>query len=407
MSRILIICHQLPSPNVGATLPFYYVCKYLSTQHDVFLFYLQSNEVTSDVLNYTCESDFLQIPENTTIFQQCVSVIRRMIPYYAFRQRGDPFYNYYFYPLAARQIDAFIQEKSIELIITDAPMAFYVRSKNVPKIAYVLDAVSEFYLQNYKIAHNLQRKLLSLVQYLNFKTYEKTIYNDFDCCIVVTERDKKLLSDNVNIPIVVIPNGVDTDYFSPRDVPLKNNSMVFVGDMGTPPNVDAMMYFYKDIYTKIKGTVPSIQLIIVGRNPAKEIIELTKDPNIQVTGSVKDVRPYIASSTVVIAPMISGMGIKNKILEAMSMGKVVITTSIGCEGIPIRQCENGIITNDPEDFSEKIIYLLANPTFRKDIEKNARRTAVDKFSWDISMQYIRDIIERLLEQERARPSTSE
>ena len=108
-------------------------------------------------------------------------------------------------------------------------MAFYVRAKNIPKIVYALDAVSELYLQNYKVARSLQQKLLSLLQYFNFKVYEKTVYNDFDCCIVVTERDKKLLSGNINVPIIVVPNGVDTDYFSPRDTQVNDNSMVFVG----------------------------------------------------------------------------------------------------------------------------------------------------------------------------------
>lgn len=401
MSRILVICHNLPSLNVGATLPFYHACRYLSKDNEIFLFYFNRGEISSDILDYTCGSDFLQIPQHNTFLQQSSSVIRNMISYYAFKQPGDSFYNYYYYPQAAQKIDTLIRDKSIELVITDAPMAFYVRAKNIPKIVYALDAVSEFYLQNYKVARSLQQKLLSSLQYVNFKIYEKTVYNDFDCCIVVTERDKKLLSGNINVPIIVVPNGVDTDYFSPRDTQVNDNSMVFVGDMGSTPNVDAMIYFYKEIYPKIRESVPSIQLVIVGRNPAKEIIALTKDPNIQVTGAVEDVRPFIASSTVVITPMISGMGIKNKILEAMSMGKVVITTSAGCEGIHITHCTDGIVANDPEDFSEKVRYVLANPNFRKFLEKNARKTVMDKYRWDISMRHVEGTIESLLGKDKS------
>ena len=103
MSRILVICHNLPSLNVGATLPFYHACRYLSKDNEIFLFYFNRGEISSDILDYTCGSDFLQIPQHNTFLQQSSSVIRNMISYYAFKQPGDSFYNYYYYPQAAQK----------------------------------------------------------------------------------------------------------------------------------------------------------------------------------------------------------------------------------------------------------------------------------------------------------------
>ena len=216
------------------------------------------------------------------------------------------------------------------------------------------------------------------------------MYNHFDYCILVNSKDKELLKKDIHIPLKVVPNGVDTVYFG-NENDYGEVKLVFLGDMSTPPNNDAVKYFIENIYPQVLDE-ENIKFYIVGRNPSNYIQSLHNNSNIIVTGPVEDVRKYMDRNTIFITPMISGTGIKNKILEAMSMKLAVVSTSTGISGIEAEDSINYLLADDEERFKDCIIKLVHDEKLRKRLGDNARSLVEDKYSWKKSM----DIIDKLM-----------
>ena len=164
--------------------------------------------------------------------------------------------------------------------------------------------------------------------------------------------------------------------------------------MSNPPNNDAVKYFVEDIYPLILKE-KMIKLYVVGRNPSP-YIQSIKNEHVKVTGPVEDVRSYLTPNTIFVTPMISGTGIKNKILEAMSMELPVVSTSIGISGI---NAENGveyILADTTEEFKEAIVKLSSDKDLRDKIGKNARIFVENNYSWETSMDRLESIIIKLI-----------
>ena len=222
--------------------------------------------------------------------------------------------------------------------------------------------------------------------YCRFRRYESTYLRDYDCVIAVSEKDRDTFREFTqdSVPLLVVPNGCDTDYFQQTEPVSDQFELVFTGTMQYRPNVEAMLFFCREIYPIILAKVPRCRLKIVGNKPPPEVKALEKLGDIEVTGFVDDVRPYMASAAVVVVPLLSGSGTRLKILEAMAMGKAVVTTTVGAEGIDYTYGSDIIIADDPVSFAENVVALLADSPKRKMLGKNARELAEQKYSWQAS-----------------------
>ena len=385
MKKILIICHDIPSLSVGATLPFYHLIKNIGNKYNIHLISFDSGKFSTDQLEEKLTKiNTIPIPEYLDTKSQLTYTLKNMLTTDNLHTRS--FLNYYYHKDMAKLIKKNCE--NADTIITDMPMAFYAKNINKKKIVYAFDAVSNYNHKMYEKAENITTKLYWYLNYLKIHRYEK-VYNKFNTCIVVNKKDKTLLEKDVHIPIEVVANGVDTKYF-------KNNNttstprLVFLGDMSTPPNNDAIKYFMEEIYTNI---TTDVDFYIVGRNPTKYIKNL-QNKQVHVTGSVEDVRSYLPIGSIFVSPMISGTGIKNKILEAMSMQLPVITTSKGISGINAIEDEEFILADTPEQFKDDIIDLLENPEKMIKIGENARKLVEKKYSWQHSTKKIEEILEK-------------
>jgi len=234
-----------------------------------------------------------------------------------------------------------------------------------------------------KVEKNIFKKVYAFLEWLKMRHYENRMWRLFDRCIVVSEGDKREMSSRVkNVSIEVTPNGVDIDYFSPAKVNVKPFSLVYVGQMNWYPNSDAMIYFLENVYPLIKKDIPQVSLCIVGNNPPEMIRDIAKEnKSITITGLVDDTRPYIAESELFIVPLRIGGGTRLKILEAMAMGKTIVSTSIGCEGITISDGENIFIADSPAHFAKTVIELFKKPNLRDKVKASARRLVEENYSW--------------------------
>jgi glycosyltransferase involved in cell wall biosynthesis len=148
------------------------------------------------------------------------------------------------------------------------------------------------------------------------------------------------------------------------------------------PNIDAMFYFYEEILPYIKRVMPNIEVWVVGINPAA-VLEKLKGHNVHVTGRVDDVRPFYRRSSVCVIPLRAGGGTRLKILESMALGRPVVSTTIGCEGLGVEDGKHLFIADTAEEFAEKVLLLLANKEKRQQIINNARWLVETHYNWDI------------------------
>jgi glycosyltransferase involved in cell wall biosynthesis len=229
------------------------------------------------------------------------------------------------------------------------------------------------------------RKLRQIIHYYRLRTVERNALGYFDSTITVGKKDYEILKGLLpGKSITLIPNGVDTDYF--YRLPKEDSEgpiIIFFGKMTTPPNIEAVMYFYHDIFPILKEKITDLHFYIVGESPPDRIKRLSTDRDIIVTGYVDDIRKYVAKADVVICPMIIGGGIKNKILEAMSMGRAVVSTSLGAEGVDVTNGENILISDSPVEFAESIDNLIRDKGLRDRITNNARELINGRYSWEI------------------------
>jgi sugar transferase (PEP-CTERM/EpsH1 system associated) len=386
--KILAIWHDLPSPYTGSSLPAFNLLKYLTQKHDVTLLCFKDVEEESRYnydLNQYCEvvePESITVPKSSLerILQNPADSLSPKNLFFAnFR-----FMNFYYSSRMQRRINNLLSTRKFDLIYSSHLMTWYVLDVDLPKVVHEFDCVTEQSRQKYLLTKNLAMKFRWWLAYLAMKRAERNIFNNFDACIVVSPNEQKTLKSLFpKAKALVVPNGVDSEFFSPKYEQEEYPSLIFVGDMSYYPNVDAMLYFCSQIYEKIKNNLPETKLYIVGRNPANEIQRLSSDKSIIVTGYVEDVRPYLARASVVLAPFVSGTpGIKNKVLEAMAMAKPVVSTPIGTQGITMASSEHVIVAKEPDEFASHVVKLLYDEQLRQKIGHNARELVESSYSWE-------------------------
>lgn len=261
----------------------------------------------------------------------------------------------------------------------------YGLDSKVPKIMSSHNVKTIIWERYYQNAKGFERRQFYR-DYCRLREYESTYLRDYDCVIAVSETDRDTFREFTQdtVPLCVVPNGCDTDYFRPIEQIADQFELIFTGTMYYRPNIEAMHYFCQEIFPRILIRLPRCRLKIVGNKPPQEVKALEKQGNIEVTGFVPDVRPYMASAAVVVVPLVSGSGTRLKILEAMGMGKAVVSTTVGAEGIDYSNGGDILIADDPESFAENIMALLVDGPKREMLGKNARALAEEKYSWNAS-----------------------
>jgi glycosyltransferase involved in cell wall biosynthesis len=156
---------------------------------------------------------------------------------------------------------------------------------------------------------------------------------------------------------------------------------MFIGNMGYPPCVDAVLYFCKEIFPLIRRRISAAELWIVGRDPRPEVLQLDGD-GVHVTGQVEDVIPYYRQSAACVVPLRAGGGTRLKILEAMALGRPVVSTTIGCEGLDVVDGEHLLIADNPAQFAEKTVRLLTDRQLYQHISTRGRELVETCYDWD-------------------------
>ncbi len=228
------------------------------------------------------------------------------------------------------------------------------------------------------------RNLLRLVRFGAFDTF---CWPDTHCILVVSDIDRaRCERARPGRRVMVIPNGVDCQAVRPSPVSSQDQPiLLFTGDMGFGPNVDAAILLATRVFPDVRHRFPQAELRLVGRNPSPRVLRLS-GPGITVAGQVDDMRPYLHQATLYVAPHFTGAGTRTKLLEAMAAGLAIVTTSIGIEGIEATHDREVIIADDPAALSRAALRLLDNPRERAQLGASSRRLVEQRYDWSLCLQ---------------------
>jgi len=220
------------------------------------------------------------------------------------------------------------------------------------------------------------------------RRYEKRMFSGFDQVVVVAQADADALHQiNSALPISVIPNGVDTDYFTPNGQEPDEPALLFIGNYDYAPNVEAALQLARHIFPAVKLRVPQARLMLVGNAPPP-VLQALASADIDVTGTVPDVRPYYEQALIFVSPLQSGAGIKNKILEAMAMQKAIVATPLSCDGIDLENEKHLLIVDTSEAIVKAIVRLIKDGALRQRIALASRQLIESRYTWQrVATQY--------------------
>lgn len=222
--------------------------------------------------------------------------------------------------------------------------------------------------------------------------YEAAVSMQFGRVFVCSADDRerlRQLASSANIDVV--PNGIDVDAFAPDSSVASDGSIVFVGTMDYHANVTGAVHFVREILPLIQRSQPNVHLYIVGKAPTEEVRALASD-FVHVTGGVPDVRPYVHRAAVSVVPLLVGGGTRLKILESMAMGKAIVSTTIGCEGIDARDGDTIRFADTPEQFARTVVELLASPEARVGLGTRARAFVEANYRWSAILSRVAEAI---------------
>ncbi len=263
--------------------------------------------------------------------------------------------------------------------------AVNLRSRpSCPSVLFTHNVEAEIWRRHYETASGGLRRALLKGQWRRMQRFEGRTLRRFDSILAVSETDEdtfRRLYGTVG-PIEVIPTGVDSDYFAPSTAPVDPFRLVFTGSMDWLPNEDAAVYFCEQVLPRIRTAEPRVSLSLVGRSPTAAVRRLAETvPGVEVTGRVDDVRPHLARAALAVVPLRIGGGTRLKIYEAMAMGKAVVSTSVGAEGLPVLAGRDIAIADAPEAFAGEVLRLLRDPLARASVEKAARTFVSERYDW--------------------------
>jgi polysaccharide biosynthesis protein PslH len=228
---------------------------------------------------------------------------------------------------------------------------------------------------------SLARKLYSAANWRKLRSEERKAWQRFDGVVLTSDRDAELLrADLPGTKTAVVPNGVDVETFRPRGAARDPATLLFLGAINYYPNTEGILHFLDHTWPLITAARPDVRLQIVGMDPPESVLA-RRSANVDVTGFVEDPLPYLERASVVIVPLRIGGGTRFKVVEALSMGKPIVSTRLGAEGIDVVQETHALLADDAQSFSSSVLRLLGDAELGDRLGRAARQLAEEHYSW--------------------------
>lgn len=287
-----------------------------------------------------------------------------------------------------QELDRIIRRKKIDLIHTyTLRLSEYTKGRKIPVVYELIDSM-QLNIENMVREERLPKKWIYKIEQKRMAEYEDLLCKNEQFVSVVAEKDKERIAAE---HIRVIPNGVDLSHFRPSKVHPVKGTIIFTGNMGYLPNVHAVRWFIKYCFPIVKEAIPYATFKIVGANPSAAVKSLHNNKSVIVTGYVESIVEELNKAELSVAPMRSGSGMQNKILEAMACGLPVVTTHNGLEGIWAEPGDEIWVADTPETFAQAVISVLSDSKDYKIRSEKARKYVEEHHSWKTSNKKVIDL----------------
>lgn len=386
--RILLVTSSLPYPPVtGGKIRVWNLLQHVAQRHDVTLLSLLDSaeeiQFLSHLQQYCTRVEAVVRQRRRPRRKLLLRLLRTML-------KGQPARNgIAYYEDMKRRVQEVTNTQSFDIIhVEQSHMAPYIEfvtnADGAARLITLYDVGAPQYKRILKVQSNLQSRFWTWLDWFFLRHWEPTyLVRHFDKCIVVSSVDEALLRQaNPALNLVVVPNGVDTAQYNLLPDSRDSKNILFIGKMGYAPNVDGAVFFCDEIFSLVKQQVPDARLLIVGSEPVSAVRSLASE-DVIVTGYVESVIPYYEKAFVSVIPLRAGGGTRLKILESMALGRPVVSTSLGCEGLAVTHGENILIADDPADFATQIIRLLSDEGLRQRLIHNGRRLVEATYDWKV------------------------
>lgn len=374
-NKLFVILPRFPYPlDKGDKLRAYHQIKHLSKDNDITLFAITHESIDA--------KDIQKLePFCSHIYVSKTNKLRSLLRVLKAFFTGEPFQVAYFYNNKIRKevehIVSSIEYDNVycQLIRT----AEYVRGIDIIKTIDFQDAFSKNALRRANGAKNWIERMFFRIEAKRVLKYEQLMCKEFDYKTIITEEDRSLVGNEMDI--TVVRNGVDIDFFSPQLDVLKKYDVVFTGNMGYHPNVDAGLFLANEIIDLVRKVRPNGTLLIAGASPTAALRSCESEYT-HVSGWMDDIRDAYAESKVFVAPLRMGSGLQNKLLEAMAMGLPCVTSELANQALAAKENEEILIANTAQEFADKIIKLLEDEVYSSKIASKGREFVMNNYSWE-------------------------
>lgn len=396
--KILFLAHLFPLPlDSGGKIKSFCTLKTLAQHHEVRLLAYVRNELESAML-----SEVRRVCAETDVVSLRRSAVRSAWDAFAALALGKSF-------VVARDfrrdmIEAFkkvLAEFEPDVVHIDhLQMAQFVDFGD-SRYKTVLDQHNVEYLIVKRMAETAESAVVrqyAQLEWPKLMRYELDVCRRSDLVITVSEQDKSTLHamDSSLQNIYAVPIGIDVDAVPVVKRSSNTRNLLFLGAMHWPPNIDCVLWFYKEILPLIKAEIPDCIFTIAGQRAPKSVTSLASDPSVRVIGYVADQAAVAKDCSVFIVPLRSGSGVRVKILNAMAMGLPIVSTSIGAEGIEVEHGKHLLIADTPDEFAKSVVSVLQNASLADILGQNARQLVCERYSYEVVGKKLLSVYESAL-----------
>lgn len=404
--NVLVVTPQLPyPPRQGTTIRNYNLIRGLAQRHtiDLLTFLAPGEALTTDnpLLTLCRHVACVQQPART-LRARAVSTLASLTPDMGLRLESPTMHALVAHWTQQRRYDA-VQIEGIELVQYGLKVAGRRRNRHRPALIFD-DHNCEYLLQERNAFTDLRHPrrwpaaAYSLIQWRKLRRYEAAAMQGADAVVAVSAADRAALQRlGVTAPITVVPNGIDVTHYRPlASAAPPAPTIVFTGKMDYRPNIDAVLWFAQQVLPRVLAQAPTARFQIVGMNPHARLDVLRNHPAIEITGAVADTRPYLQQAGVYVIPMRVGGGTRFKALEAMACAAPIVSTTVGVEGIGVRDGQEMLLADAPEEFAIAVLRILADAAgsgvLRRQLGAQGRRFVEAHYAWETIIPRLENVL---------------
>ena len=388
--NILYLAHRIPyPPDKGDKIRSFHQVRQLSQAHNVHV--LAFCDAREDL---RFEAELRRYCRSVTLvpIDRSIQKLRAVASIF----KGEPWsLGYFSSPKMAAAVKARLAEINFDAIVGySSSVAPYIQSTAIPKVLDLVDCDSAKWAQ---YAERFQAPYRWLYRYEArcLRDYELSSLNTFDACVFVSNKETSRYPAESTSRVHHIQNGIDLEFFAPAKLSAASQRVVFTGAMDYFPNVDAVTFYAEEVHPAIRQAIPDTQFVIVGSKPEARVRALAKLPGVEVTGTVPDVRPYLAGARVAVTPLRISQGIQNKVLEALAVGLPVIASPAAAAALSQLKAAPLSVANQTEDYIRLVTEALRKPLRSAEEVELCRRELREHYDWETNMSAFQRLIENV------------